>query len=373
MEEELSMDNILSEDAIENLFVANEDEEGIDPNKDEKNKEKNTTEVNADTLFAPPESVGSEEISKKEDTPSSANADVTSPNFYSSIATALQDEGVLSLDKEILGNIKTPEDFKEAIEKEISNKLSEKQKRIDEALSSSIEIPQIKQYESTIDFLESIEESAIIDESEEGTTLRKQLIFQDFINKGFTKERAERELNKSLTAGTDIEDAKEALLSNKEYFNNSYKTLIKESKLKEEEALNKVKTNLENVKKSILGTDPIFTDFTLDNTTRQKIFDNISKPIYKDSNGKLYTAVQKYELDHKEDFLKKLGLIFTLTNGFENIEGLVKGKVKAATKSTLRELEHVINSTARNSNGDLKFASGVGDDTESKDFKLDIS
>jgi mannose/fructose/N-acetylgalactosamine-specific phosphotransferase system component IID len=37
-------------------------------------------------------------------------------------------------------------------------------------------------------------------------------------------------MKKSFDSGTDVEDAKEALESNKEFFNTSYKTLIKEAK-----------------------------------------------------------------------------------------------------------------------------------------------
>ena len=34
------------------------------------------------------------------------------------------------------------------------------------------------------------------------------IIFQDFLNRGYSKERAAREVQKSFNAGTDIDDAK---------------------------------------------------------------------------------------------------------------------------------------------------------------------
>ena len=76
----------------------------------------------------------------------------------------------------------------------------------------------VKQYENTINYLESIQEDAINDEGKDGENLRKQLIFQDFINRGFSEERANREVTKSFNSGNDIEDAKEALAGNKEFF-----------------------------------------------------------------------------------------------------------------------------------------------------------
>ena len=115
---------------------------------------------------------------------------------------------------------------------------------------------------------------------------------------------------------------------------------------------------------------------SLDKATRQRIYDNIAKPVYKDpETGEYLTAIQKYESENRVDFLKNLGLIYTLTNGFKNLDGLVKGKVKKEVKKGLRELEATLNNTARTSDGNIKFVSGVNEDPESfigKGWKLDI-
>lgn len=64
-----------------------------------------------------------------------------------------------------------------------------------------------------------------------------------------------------------------------------------------------------------------------------------------------------------------------MTDGFKNLDGLVKGKVKREVKKGLRELENTINNTARTSDGSLKYVSGVDEDPESfigKGWKLDV-
>lgn len=388
MEEELSLDNILGAEEIENLFVEDEDTQdtppanGEPPKKEEepnKDKEETTEVVDVDNLFTDTlESVGSgkENTEEKEDT--TPKGDGTSPkNFYSSIAKALKEEGIFpDLDDEGLSKVKDPEDLRDLIDQQIKAGLDERQKRIDEALNAGVEPTEIRKYENTINFLDSIKEDNISDEGDKGEKLRKDLIYQDFINRGYSKERAAREVQKSFNAGTDIDDAKEALKSNIDFFKDKYDELVNEAKSEAEQEEKERKEQDEKLKSSILNDKDVFGDLSIDKSTRQKIYDNIAKPVYKDpETGEYFTAIQKYEMENRTDFLKNIGLLFTLTDGFKNLDGLVKGKVKKEVRKGLRELEHTLNNTARTSDGNLKFVSGVDEDPESfigKGWNLDV-
>ena len=388
MEEELSLDNILGAEEIENLFVEDDEtqdtppangeppKEEEEPNKD---KEETTEVVDVDNLFTDtPESVGSgkENTEEKEDTTPKGSG--TSPkNFYSSIAKALKEEGIFpDLEDDSLTKVKDPEDFRDLIDQQIKAGLDERQKRIDEALNAGVEPTEIRKYENTINFLDSIKEENISDEGDKGEKLRKDLIYQDFINRGYSKERATREVQKSFNAGTDIDDAKEALKSNIDFFRDKYDELVNDAKSEAEEEEKVRKEQAEKLKSSILNDKDVFGDLSVDKSTRQKIYDNIAKPVYKDpETGEYFTAIQKYEMENRTDFLKNIGLLFTLTDGFKNLDGLVKGKVKKEVKKGLRELEHTLNNTARTSDGNLKFVSGVDEDPESfigKGWNLDV-
>ena len=387
MEEELSLDNILGAEEIENLFVEDESTQdppanGEPPEKEEEpsnDKEETTEVVDVDNLFTDtPESVGSgkENTEEKEDT--TPKGDGTSPkNFYSSIAKALKEEGIFpDLEDDSLTKVKDPEDFRDLIDQQIKAGLDERQKRIDEALNAGVEPTEIRKYENTINFLDSIKEENISDEGDKGEKLRKDLIYQDFINRGYSKERATREVQKSFNAGTDIDDAKEALKSNIDFFRDKYDELVNDAKSEAEQEERERKEQAEKLKSSILNDKDVFGDLSVDKSTRQKIYDNIAKPVYKDpETGEYFTAIQKYEMENRTDFLKNIGLLFTLTDGFKNLDGLVKGKVKKEVKKGLRELEHTLNNTARTSDGNLKFVSGVDEDPESfigKGWNLDV-
>lgn len=386
---ELSEDLIMTGDEIdvENLFSddGGEEETQVTPpapkEKEDKENEKTTEEeeINPDDLFDNPESVGSGKDNQEEEEDTQSEKDKgTSPktNFYSSIASALKEEGIFpDLDDDTLNGIKTPEDFAEAVEKTVQARLDERQKRIDAALQADVEPDEVRRYEQTLANLDAIKEEYITNETEKGERLRKNLIYQDFRNRGYSEARAKREVEKSFNAGTDIEDAKEALESNREYFSNQYQDLIKEAQEEAKEEQRKIKEEAAQLKKSMLEDKEVFTGITLDKTTRQKAFENITKPVFKTEDGEYLTAIQKYEMDNPVEFRKYLSVLFTMTDGFKNIDGLVKGKVKKEVKQSLRELEHKLSSTARNSSGNPRYVGGVEEDTESyigKGWDLDV-
>ena len=376
--DELSMDNILTGDEIDNLFLDDalqgnppEKKDDETPDKDEKDI---TTEVNPDELFGEPESVGSGDNNEGiEDT--DPKKDGTSPKFFSSIAKAFAEEGIFpDLDDDAIEKVNSPEDFRELIEQRIKSELDERQKRIDEALNYGVEPSVIKQYENTIAYLDSIDARKISDEGEQGETLRRNLIMQDLMNRGYSRERAVKAAEKSFRNGDDIEDAKEALTGNREYFKGQYDKLVKDAKQEQDAQAKAQKEQAEQLKNSILSDKKFFGELEVDKATRKKIFENIAKPTYKDEEtGTYLTPIQKYELENKTEFMKYLGLIFTLTDGFKNLDTLVKGKVRKEVKKGFRELENTLNNTTRNSDGSLRFVSGV--DPESfigKGWNLDI-
>lgn len=386
--EDLNLSNIMTPDEVDNLFEENDEETQETPlengddskEKSEESKEeiKETTEVDPNSLFEEPESVGSEKEENKtvkEDTESNEELGTSQKHVFSSIAKALSEDGVFpDLDEQTINNIKTAQDFKDLMNNQIQAGLDERQKRIDKALNAGLEGNEIKRYEATLNYLDNISEDAINEESENGETLRKNLIYQDFINMGYSKERASREVKKSLDAGTDIEDALEALASNKKFFKDSYDNVIKTNEEEQHKYEEKREAQAKALQKSILEDEKIFGDLQVDKNTRKKIYDSISKPIYKDPDtGELYTAVQKYVKDNKTDFLKNFGLVYTLTNGFKNLDGLIKGKVNKEVNKGLKHLEQTINNTSRNPDGSIKFVSSREDDPESYlGFKLDL-
>lgn len=379
--EVLNEDNIISDLDIENLFIDSDSKEPEEdkaksqdnkatenPKEDTKSTEDSFLNNNEDFDFEDSESVGSEDESQE-----STNSASTSKNFFSSLANSLKQEGILpDLSDEDLKNIKESKDITKLFDSYIASKMDEKQKRIDDALNLGVDASDIKKYENAIAYIDSITDDKISNEGQDGENLRKQLIYQDFMNRGYTKERAIKEVQKSFNAGTDIEDAKDALTSNRDYYKEGYEDLIEEAR----EAKNKVQEDIaqrtEAFKKNVLESDKVFGDIVIDTATKKAALDAVLKPQYKDSKGNMITAVQKYQQEHSDEFLKNIGIIYALTNGFTDLNKIVQSKVKTATKNAYRELENKINNSRRNSDGNLVFTSGVSDTESSFNWKLDV-
>lgn len=394
--EGLSFDNILGEQEIETLFTDPEDndvqeehketeeEEVETPNSDDKKqKEKDSTteDVDPEDLFEDkaPESVGSGKDNEgKEDTAPDNDADGTSPNnFYSSIANACAVDGIFpNLDDETIKKAVDAESFSNLIEAEINARFDEKQKRISQALENGVEPTDIKKYESTLNYINTITDAAIAEESEKGEQLRYNLIYQDFINKGMTPDKAKKFADRTVDAGTDVEDAKEALLSNKEFFSNAYNKMLQDAQQKADEEKAEREKNAKELEKTLMKDKQLFGDMEISNDIRKKAFDSVSKPVYKDpETGDYMTAIQKYESEHRADFLKYTGLIFAMTNGFKDFDSFAKGKVRKEVKKGLRELEQTLNNTRRNNDGSLRMVTNQKDDPNSfisKGMKLDL-
>jgi len=154
----------------------------------------------------------------------------------------LKEEGIFpDLDDESIEKVVEAEDFRDLVERQIQAGLEEAQKRVLDALNAGVEPSVIKQYENTLNYLNSITDEQIVDESDKGESLRKQLLQQDFMNRGYSRERAIKMTDKLFASGEDIEEAKQALQGNKEFFGDKYQEILDNAKKEEEENKKAVK------------------------------------------------------------------------------------------------------------------------------------
>jgi len=357
--EDLGFDlsGLLSDEEAEKIFSEAGDDSEVEEQLDRiDNEEIEPAEEEESTQ--PSEKVGEENKQTEKEAVRETGAGSSPDTFYSSIASALKKDGIFSdlEDTEVEG-VKTPEDFAQLFEKIIEARESEDMKRVKALLDGGVEPDVVKKYEQTISYLDTIEDEQIDAEGDEGENLRKSLIYNDLINRGYTRERANREIEKSFKSGSDIDDAKDALEALKSFYSNKYKELQENTRKQAEEAKNRQKAESDKFRKMITEDELKFGDTVLDKKTCQRVFDAVSKPVYKDKEtGQYLTAVQKFQRENPLEFLKQLGMWYVLTDGGKNPGGLIKDQVRVEKNKHIRELERKINTTQLNDDGTLKYA-----------------
>jgi hypothetical protein len=281
----------------------------------------------------------------------------TQTDVISSFAQAMREDGYLqNLTDEDFKGIKDAHSMAEAIKKEVQAQLTQEQLRIKQALDGGVDANEINQYHTAIENLNSITDEIVEADNEQSKTLRMNLIYKDYLNKGIPAEKAKTLTMRSVEAGTDKEDAKEALQANKEYFQKKYDDLLKGAEDKQKESQTLFENQAKELKTALLDTEEVFKGFKMDAQTRQKAYDAVTKPVFQTKDGRQLTEVQKFAEEHPVEFRKALGAYFVLTNGFQGIGNLLNKEVKKQVQSHLKSFDEKLHS--RPSGGSMSYMEG---------------
>lgn len=363
MEDVFDVGAILSEEEAEKFFEQQEAEER--EKKEETHENDNPAEKEEEEETPPKlsEKVGEEEKTEEDAAP---DGDGSSPNVYSSIAKALKVDGIFSdISDEDLQKIDSPEALSELFDRLIESRMDERQKRIDQALSDGVAPDKVREYEKTIAYLGGITEEALTAEGEEGDKLRRMLIFNDLINRGYTEDKARKELEKSFKAGSDVDDARDALEALNKYYQDGYDKIRNDAKKQNDSFKAEQKKRAEDLRKMIVDTETKIGDVVIDKRTRQRMYDVISKPVYKDpETGTMYTELQKFQKENPLEFIKQLSMWYVLTDAGKNLDGFTKEQLRKEKNKGIQELARKINSTGLNDDGTLRYPSRRGEDSD---------
>lgn len=331
-----------------------EDEKKDTPEKENENPDSEIDnklpegEVTAEELFGDdnesPESVGDDKDNDKEEKETKPNGVGSSPkgsNLYSSFAQALYGDGLFQfLDEKTVNGVNDADSFSEAFENEVNARLDDTTRRVKEALDAGMQPSEIARYEKVISNLEGITEAQLLAETEAGSNLRRSIIRQDYINRGFSPERAEKQVERIMSSdGTDLDDAKDALESVLNYFKSTYSQMVDAGKAEVEAEKEKVQREAEEFKKAILDKNTLFDDIPIDRPTRQKAYDAMVKTVKVNEDGEKLTAVQQYADEHPVEFRVMLGTVYALTDGFTKMGNLLDKSVNKKVKRNLQEIE----------------------------------
>lgn len=323
-----------------------------------------------------PETVGTEnnETGKKVATTNGNGSSPKGFNAYSSFAKAMKGDNLFQfIDDDVIDKVNDADSFAEAMDAEINARLDDDVRRVKEALDAGVPADTVRQYEAVIQRLNDITEDQLSEETEQAAKLRQNIIYQDYINRGFSKERAAREVKRSVDSGNDIEDSKEALESAKQFYQDQYDDAVAEGKKAVEDEKKKVREEAAAFKKTIFEKEKIFGDIEVDKATRQKAYDAMTRIVGKDEDGTPVTAVQKFADENPAEFRSVLGIMWAMTDGFKSLGKIVQKDINKKVRSNLKDIENrVMSSTPRG--GSPKFIGGeeTQDETSRRGWRFDV-
>ena len=357
----MDADSLFGDDTQEpevKVDLPGENKEGEDK-KDKNDTIPEGSTIDAESLFDDPESVGEDD--NKEGKEAKPDGDGSSPkgeSLYSSFAQALKGDGLFQfLDDETVGNINDADSFSQAMEDEINARLDDATRKVKEALESGVQPNVIAQYERTIQNLEAITPEQLNAETEEGANLRRAIIRQDLLSRGYRQDKVEKQVERIMSSGTDIEEAADSLEAVKEYFKQRYENTINEAKQEAEAEKAKTRKEVEEFRKAMLEKDKLFEDIPVDKATRKKAYEAMTKVVSTSEDGEQLTAVQQYADEHPVEFRTMLGVVYALTDGFTKMGKLLTKSVDKKVNKNLREIERRVMGTTRQG-GSFNFIEG---------------
>lgn len=270
----------------------------------------------------------------------------TSPQLYQALTDVLREEGVLSsVDESSFKDIKDIKDLvgliKSQIKAEEFSDLDDIQKNVLKDMREGVKASTANTYKTAMDKLNKLDDAAISEDKQ----VRFDLIYQDFLSKGFDREKAIKFANRSFDLKEDLVDAKEAKTSLvtavTTNYNNSKQTEIDKAKAEADVK----KADKDSLKKKILESKEVIKGFEIPDNLRKEVYEDMVKTVSNNPDtGIPENSLMKYQRENPIEYSHKLYYLFKVTNGFEDFEYFKSKKNTSsvnALETALRQSTHV--------------------------------
>lgn len=311
-------------------------EENNDDNTDDSQESDDTNNQGED------QDADSESVAEEDDQDEGSEGN-DSPNLFSSVATVLQEQGLLpSLD--IAENkIESVEDLANAMKAEaeelakstLIEKIGEEGY---EYINKGVSVDEYNAYKTTLDTLNTITEDSLSEDMELG----KKVIYQDYINSGISEAKAIKLIDRLSELGDDsiLEDAKESLVNVKNF--NKAELDSKAADIAAQNALiEKQQQEVEKqLKKSVYDTKELIKGQSINKVFQDKVYNSMTKIVGKSPDGNPENALMKQRREDPVDFDTKLYYVYELTKGFKDFSKFTASAKSSAIQDMERALQN---------------------------------
>ncbi len=357
---DFNMDNVLSGEDVENDdFDVNDDVETSDDEQDDSQGEAaDGTDSDDD---------GWDDDNDATSDGGQGEAGPQGDTVYSNLAKACFEDGIFG-NGEAVNYVKDADGFRQLMNSEINARLDYAHRRVLAALDAGVPQTEIQGMETIIDDLNHYDQINLADESDEGLNNRKEIIYRAAIFNGKDDARARKEVDKSIKAGTDIEDAREGLASMRQYVSQKYEAMVNQNKQRQNEMLRQREEQSRQMVNDIMSTDG-FTG-ALSPQTRRRIVNNCMVASERMPDGRQVTPLQAFFLSNPYA-TRIVGELFTLTDGFRNPNAITDTKVRKGVSRGLASMERKLQGSNPAPSGGMRYAGGDGDIDQGR-YELEI-
>lgn len=277
-------------------------------------------------------------------------------NVYQGLLKSLIEDGVFSEEDD---EVVDADSFKEYINKQVTQQLGDYQSDLKRALDVGADLDEIRLYNQAMNWLSSYNDEVLNGSDQKSKQARVNLIYRDYLNKGFKPEKAKSLTMASAKVGSDIKDAREALESCRDYFVGRYNDAVQKAEEIEEDRQQYILEQEKEIKKNIYEKNTLFgKNVTIDKNIRKKAYDVIAKPYIKDDGGRILSELQYYSQENPVEFKTIMGLMYAMTDGFKNFNKVFNSAVDKKVNSRLDEFTKKITSQPHSDGGSLSYKNG---------------
>lgn len=243
----------------------------------------------------------------------SATPDEDDTVFYKGVADILHKQGFFQ-DADNLDDITDPTKLAELFDKEVKARLNDRQKEILEYMNQGVPIDKVTKIQTALQEAKSITPQQV----QEDEQLAMNLLYSDYIHKGFDEVTSKRYIEMLKASGSLESEALIALENRKKTLETMHSqeiTNAKEQKrLEEEKALEEAKKLKEK-----LSSNEVFGR-KVSPVTIEKLIKIAETPVAYTKSGEPVNAIMKYRLDNPIDFEHKLTYLYAVTDGFKSLD-----------------------------------------------------
>jgi hypothetical protein len=291
------------------------------------NTESENSEIVGSSQPSEPEEVGTE-------TP--ANSD---DNVFKSLTDFLGERGLFTFTEDDVKNIKDEDTFAEFMQAQIKASeyadLTDSQitmlEAIREGVSEDVVLRHLQANQAYNELTDEVVKS--------NADIRKDLIIQGYLAKGFNQEFAEKKYKIALESGDDVEEAIVFRNDLKKIQDDLYAEEIAIAQKAKEDEAKSVKQRLTDLKDSVYNTDKFMGTFPTTKGLKEKVYNLMTKPVAYTPEGHPVNAIMKAQLENPVEFQTAVSYLFELTNGFKDLSKLERKAVSQVTKTFKTKLE----------------------------------